>query len=98
MARLSYSARALRDLERLTDFLLETDPPAALHTVELIAEAVDILKRHPEIGRPVEDGLRELVISRGRTGYVALYSHEAVYDACLILAVRHQKEAGYPGD
>jgi hypothetical protein len=34
---------------------------------------VDILKRHPEIDRPVEDGLRELVISRGRTGYVALY-------------------------
>ena len=96
MARLSYAPRALRDLERLTDFLLEADPSAALETVELIAEAVNILRRHPEIGRPVEDGLHELVISRGRTGYVALYSYEAVYDACLILAVRHQREAGYP--
>lgn len=96
MARLSYSSHALRDLERLTDFLLETDPPAALHTVELIEEAVNILRHHPEIGRPVEDGLRELVISRGRTGYVALYSFEAAYDVCLILAVKHQKEVGYP--
>ncbi len=96
MARLSYSSRALQDLERLVDFLLVSEPSAALQTVALIEEAVSILKRHPEIGRPVEDGLRELVISHGRTGYVALYSYEAVHDACLILAVRHQKEAGYP--
>ena len=40
--------------------------------------------------------MRELVISRGRSGYVALYSFEPVHDACLILAVRHQREAGYP--
>lgn len=95
MARLSYSARAFADLERLTDFLLETDPPATARTVDLIAEAVTILERHPLIGRPVADGLRELVVSCGRTGYVALYSHEPAHDAVLILAVRHQREAGY---
>lgn len=95
MARLSYSQRALQDLERLTDFLLESDPQAALATIDLIEEAVNVLKRHPQIGRSVQEGLRELVISRGRTGYVALYSFEAVHDACLILAVRHQREAGY---
>jgi len=96
LARLSYSQRALQDLERLTDFLLASDPQAALRTIDLIEEAVNILKRHPEIGRPVEDGLRELVISRGRSGYLALYSFEQTHDACLILAVRHQREAGYP--
>ena len=95
MARLSYSAQALGDLERLTDFLAASDPTAAEDTVALIAEAVAILNRHPLIGRPVESGLRELVISRGRTGYVALYSFEAAEDAVLILAVRHQREAGY---
>jgi plasmid stabilization system protein ParE len=47
------------------------------------------------IGRPLETKLRELVISRGRSGYVALYSFEQVYDAVLILAIRHQREAGY---
>lgn len=95
MARLSYSARAFADLDRLTDFLLDSDPKAAGETVDLIAEAVSILKRHPLIGRSVEENLRELVISRGKTGYVALYSYEAEHDAVLILAVRHQREAGY---
>lgn len=95
MAKLSYAQQALNDLERLTDFLMATDPAAAGKTVELIAEAVSLLKRHPLIGRPVEVGLRELVISRGRSGYVALYSVEDAHDAVLILSIRHQREAGY---
>ena len=95
MARLIYSARALDDLERVTDFLVDTDPAAAAVTVDLIAEAVAILAHHPLIGRPAEHGLRELVISRGRTGYIALYSFETAQDCVLILAVRHQREAGY---
>ncbi len=95
MARLTYSARALADLERLTDFLIETDPAAAAGTVGLIEEAITLLKRHPLVGSPVEHGLRELVISRGRTGYLALYSFEEEHDAVLSLAIRHQREAGY---
>jgi plasmid stabilization system protein ParE len=97
LANLIYSWQALADLERLTDFLAESDPPAAAATVDLIAEAVTLLRRHPLIGRPVEQALRELVISRGRTGYVALYSFEEEQDAILILAIRHQREAGYWG-
>ena len=97
MARLIYSQIALRDLEKLADFLLEIDPSAAAETLALIEEAVAILKRHPLIGRPVESDLRELLISRGKTGYVALYSFEADQDAVLILAIRHQREAGYVG-
>jgi plasmid stabilization system protein ParE len=98
LAKLSYSARALADLERLTDFLVESDPAVAENTLGLIAEAVELLIRHPLIGRPVEHPLRELVISRGRTGYVALYSFEEDQDAVLILAIRHQREVGYLGD
>lgn len=96
MARLIYSSQALRDLERLSDFLLDSDPRAAGATLDLIEEAVLVLGRHPLIGRPVESGLHELVISRGRSGYVALYSFEQAHDAVLILAIRHQREAGYP--
>lgn len=95
MARLIYSEVALGDFERLTDFLLETAPQIALETVQLIQEAVDVLRNHPLIGRAAEAGLRELVISRGRTGYVALYSFEPVHDAVLVLAIRHQREVGY---
>ena len=95
MARLSYSDRALRDLERLCDFLMASSPSAASATVDLVAEAVLVLERHPLIGRAVESGLRELTISRGRTGYVALYSFERSDDAVLVLATRHQRELGY---
>lgn len=96
MARLIYARQALEDLERLTDFLIESDPQAALETFGLIEEAIDVLRRHPLIGRAAEAGLRELVISRGQTGYVALYSYELDEDAVLVLAIRHQREVGYP--
>lgn len=94
MARLIYSREAFSDLERLTDLLLEKDPTAARQTIELISEAVKILENHPLVGRPAEHGLRELVISRGRTGYLALYNHEEAQDVVLILTIRHQREAG----
>lgn len=95
MARLIYSEQALADLERLTNFLLEQDVNAAVSTMDLIEEALTILRRHPYIGRRLDEDLYELVISRGNTGYVALYSFEELYDAVLILAIRHQGEAGY---
>jgi plasmid stabilization system protein ParE len=95
VAKLIYSERALVDLERLTDFLVAGDPQAATETIDLIEEAVALLRRHPLLGRPVEHEMRELVISRGRTGYVALYSLEDECDTVLILAIRHQREAGY---
>lgn len=98
MARLIYSEQALTDLERLSDFLVEQDSIAALATLDLIEEALAILHRHPYIGRQLDDDLYELVISRGRTGYVALYSFEEVHDAVLVLAIRHQREAGYGAD
>lgn len=96
MAKISYSSQALSDLERISDALSERGLNA-LETLDLIDEAVTILERHPLIGRQVESGLRELIISQGRTGYVALYAYEAQYDAILVLAVRHQREAGFHG-
>ena len=98
MARIVYAARALADLERLTDFLLQTEPVAAIETIGLITEAVQVLENHPLIGRPAEQGLSELVISRGKSGYLALYSHELEQDIVLVLAVRHQREAGYASE
>ena len=57
----------------------------------------DLLAKQPGVGRPLEDepDLRELIISFGDSGYVALYHHERQTDTVLILAFRHQKEAGY---
>lgn len=95
MAKIEYAERALADVERLVDFLMEQDPNAAEQTVELIASALAPLKHHPLIGRPKKHGLHELVISRGHTGYLALYRYDEATDRILILTVRHQREAGY---
>ena len=54
--------------------------------------ALGVLRDHPLIGRPAEAGLRELLISRGRTGYVALYRYNPGDDIVLVLRVRHQRE------
>ena len=97
MIELAYTEQALLDLERLADFLLKTDPQAAQDTAVLIFEALELLGQHPEIGRKVQFGQRELVISRGRTGYLALYRFLPHIDRILVLALRHQRESGYKG-
>jgi plasmid stabilization system protein ParE len=95
LAAVAYSARALADLDRLFDYLAATSPIAAGAAGAAILDAVGILERHPQIGRPVRGRLRELVISHGRAGYVALYRVSAGADRVEILAIRHQREAGY---
>ena len=95
MAGISYSPRAASDLPRLVDSLADEDPVAAAETAELIATAVEALESHPLLGRPVESGYRELVISRGKTGYLALYRYDETRDRILVLAIRHQREAGF---
>jgi plasmid stabilization system protein ParE len=95
MASVRFSERALADLERLFDFLAASDPPLARAAIERIADATRILAQHPLIGRPVRGALRELVISSGKTGYVALYRLQRGLDEVQILAVRHQREAGF---
>jgi len=62
----------------------------------LTVDAVRILERHPYIGRPVRGRLRESTISHGRSGDVAPYRATARRDRVEVLAVQHQREAGYP--
>src|ERR1700736_6177967 len=95
MTQIVYSRRALADLERLADFLRAEAPRAAVAAIDVIIDGVEILERHPLVGRPCEAGLRELVISYGKRGYIALYSYERTEDVALILAIRHQREAGF---
>lgn len=92
MARLVFAPRALRDLERLADFLLQQSAADAAATAPPIGSALQVLKQHPMIGRPAEAGLRELMISRGRSGYVALYRYDPASDTAVVLAIRHQRE------
>ena len=95
MTRWLVSLEAADDLEALIDFLVSDMPEHAVRTVDPIMDALNILQDHPNIGRPLQLPLRELVISRGRTGYVALYEYDSQADVVVVLAIRHQRQAGY---
>jgi plasmid stabilization system protein ParE len=94
-----FAAEALADLERIFEFNFERDPATALAHIDKIRGAVLILEQHPEIGRPAgaEPAIRELIVSHGKSGYVALYQYSPGERLIRILAVRHQREAGYRG-
>jgi len=94
-----FDTEALDDLERIFEFNFERDPATALEHTDKVRSAVLILDTHPEIGRPLRRGstLRELIISHGKSGYIALYEYSAVEKLVRIVAIRHQREAGYQG-
>jgi addiction module RelE/StbE family toxin len=96
MAEVIYSAAALADLTRIYDALDAEDPTLAANSSAMIRDAVRGLAERPLHGRPAEAGLRELAISRGRTGYVVLYRFIEIDDVVLIAAISHRHDAGYP--
>jgi plasmid stabilization system protein ParE len=92
LGKLRFTPAALDDLERLATFLLESDAAAAAETIPLILDGLKVLARYPLIGRPIDVNRRELVIFRGRTGYLAQYSFRLAADEVVVLAIRHQRE------
>jgi plasmid stabilization system protein ParE len=95
VAKVIYSDEALADLERIIEFLLESSPAAAAAALSQIRSAVTILEAHPRVGRRIDAHRRELVITYGAAGYLALYRHDVPLDVVRVLRVRHQREAGY---
>lgn len=96
MPSLIWTPAALKDLQRLHHFLREHDATAARSAIKRIRDAIKILALQPGAGRPIPElpsEFREWVIDFGRSGYIALYRRDG--DRVLILAVRHQSEAGY---
>lgn len=96
-----YSPAARDDLRRLYEYLLECATTAeglapAQRALDAITSAVDTLARNPYLCRKAGASpfLRELLISFGHSGYVALYEIEDA-STVAVLAVRHQLEDDY---
>ena len=95
MVRIEFAARVSADFDRIAEHLAGHEASDVQARVEAIISAIDLLALHPEIGRPVDAGLRELVIGRGSRGNVALYSFSEELEVVFVLALRSQREAGY---
>ncbi len=96
MTKLFWSPAALSDIQRLYRFLAKEDQVLASRAIREIRASIKILALHPNVGRPVPDMdplFREWTIDFGKSGYVAMCRLDG--DSIIILAVRHQKEAGY---
>ena len=98
MSRVFLSNAALEDLQRLEEFLVESKDPLVGEWVEFILDALQVLTHQPGIGRPVGGGLRELIISRGHSGYLARYEFDQANDLVRVARIRHQRESGYSAE
>nr|WP_315229891.1 type II toxin-antitoxin system RelE/ParE family toxin [uncultured Limnohabitans sp.] len=96
MSRVIWSPAALLDVQRLYRFLAPKNIDAAKQAVKALRQGVKVLQLQAGIGRPIDDmpeEFREWIIDFGDSGYVARYRVDS--EVVVILAVRHQKQAGY---
>lgn len=94
-----FTEEAAADLERLYDFLLDAnhgDWSVAERALQAIRDALGLLERSPFSCRKAGDDafLRELIVSFGASGYVALFDIDDS-ETVTVLAVRHQREDDY---
>jgi len=95
--RIRYTKGAKEDLERLYRFLLKHNPEIGRRAREEIGKSMLFLQDFPFACRkadPRNPFLREILISFGSSGYVALFEVEN-NKTVTVLAVRHQREVDY---
>lgn len=98
-----FSPEAADDLERLFDHLLERELSSSTgdldipsRAIEAIKQACQLLAYSPFSCRKVgiSSFVRELIISFGGSGYVALFEIKSS-EHVIVGAVRHQRESDY---
>lgn len=98
-----YSPEAAEDLERLFDHVLEGELTSPTRDLDIAARAIEaielscqLMSHSPFSCRKVGESafVRELIISFGGTGYVALFEIRDAHKV-VIGAIRHQYESDY---
>lgn len=96
MTRVELAPEVVDDFDRILAHLAQYDLADASARISEIVQAFEVLAHNPLIGRPASRGKRELVMGRKSHGYVALYHYVDEIDTVFVLAVRSQRESGYP--
>ncbi len=86
---------AWNDLEDLVNFLLTQGDATAPALIDFLFDGLRVLTHQPGIGRPADQGLRELVLHRGKSGYIVKYRYLPERAAVRVLRIRHQRQTGY---
>jgi plasmid stabilization system protein ParE len=83
---------AVKDVQRLFDFLKDKNPDAAARAAQIIRKGAETIGNFPEVGYPMNDDTdrRELLVPFGDGGYVLRY----IIDARTIVIIRvwHSRE------
>ena len=98
-----YSHEAVEDLERLFDHVLERELNSPIGNLDIPARAVESIKQACQLlvyspfscrKAGASPFLRELIVSFGGSGYVALFEIQDS-EQVIIGAIRHQYESDY---
>jgi plasmid stabilization system protein ParE len=95
--RVRFTPEAKSDIERLYGFFAERNIVAPERALEVIEHAWSLLEEFPFSCRKADEAnpfLRELIVSFGKSGYVALFEIEN-NQVVTVLAIRHQREDDY---
>ena len=84
MTDVVWSHRSLRDLEAIRSYIDQFAPLAAERLASRLTAAVESLIDNPERGRPVSNGVRELVVIRPY-----LIRYQVTPDTVQIIRIRH---------
>ena len=97
MGEVVYSRRASKNIETIQAFYDKFDDVTSMKALRTVVFSLNKLSELPQVGRPVPgyEHLRERTIAFGSQGFVALYRIDAHLNRVYVLAIRHQREAGY---
>ena len=88
MKKIVFSSKAVADLTRLKNFVVEKNPNAAITITNHLKKDIKKISKHPDIGLPVKGmiSIRDFFI----LSYITRYKIED--DAIIILRIWHHKE------
>jgi plasmid stabilization system protein ParE len=87
------SAEAVSDIQRVRDFLQESNPEAAQRAMATIWAALHRVEHFPYLGRPTTSPeIRQIVVPFGRRGYIIRYRILPEEGAILVTRIWHARE------
>ncbi|MES2161078.1 MAG: type II toxin-antitoxin system RelE/ParE family toxin [Pseudomonadota bacterium] len=92
MARVELMPKAIDDLDRILDFLVQNKTPNAPAKIQEIQQSINVLQLTPLIGHVLHDNKRELVIGKRKHGHIAIYRYLADIDTVFVLTIQSQRQ------